>query len=298
VQQGLCFEESLMQMAMLQDRMIPLTELDPVHLDRGLYYGDGVYEVLRSYNGKLFALDEHLRRFARSLTAIGIEGVDLSQVRSRVVGAFQASGLANAKIYFHITRGCGSRDLFPKARLEPTFFLTVMELGDSSADKTQGIAVSTFPDLRWRRCDIKSLNLLPNVLARRDAMEKGCDEAILVNESGLITEGAASSFFGVFERSAGPKGRKESYLQTAPLTANILPSVTRMLVIQEARDLGIPLVEQQFTPDQAKGARELIMAVTTRDIVPIVRFEGQPIGDGAPGPVAGRLALEFKKLTP
>jgi len=286
-----------MQIAMIQDRMVPFNELDPVYLDRGLYFGDGVYEVLRSYNGRLFALDEHLLRFANSLAAIGIEGVDLGQVRARVVSAFHSSGLANAKIYFHITRGCGSRDLFPKVRPEPTFFLTVMELGDSSADKVRGIAVSTFPDLRWKRCDIKSLNLLPNVLARRDAMEKGCDEAILVNESGLITEGAASSFFGVLERPAGPGRRREPFLQTAPLTANILPSVTRLFVIQAARDLGIPVIEQSLTPDQARTARELIMAVTTRDIVPIVRFDGQAIGDGTPGPVADRLAKAFTEFT-
>ena len=286
-----------MQIAMIQDRMIPLNEVDPVYLDRGLYFGDGVYEVLRTYNGRIFALDEHLRRFANSLSAVDIKGVDLDQVHSKVVGAFQASGLANAKIYFHITRGCGARDLFTKAPLEPTFFLTVMELGDSSAEKAKGITVSTFPDLRWKRCDIKSLNLLPNVLARRDAMGKGSDEAILVNESGLITEGAASSFFGVFERSADSGGRTAYHLQTAPLTANILPSVTRMFVIQAARDLGIRVLEQQFTPDQAGAAKELIMAVTTKDIVPIVRFDGQAIGDGTPGPIALDLARAFRKFT-
>ncbi len=286
-----------MQIAMIQDGMIPLNEVNPVYLDRGLYFGDGVYEVLRTYNGRIFALEEHLRRFANSLSAVDIKGVDLGQVRSKVVGAFQASGLANTKIYFHITRGCGARDLFTKAPLEPTFFLTVRELGDSSAEKAKGIAVSTFPDLRWKRCDIKSLNLLPNVLARRDAIQKGSDEAILVNESGLITEGAASSFFGVFEGLAGSRGRKAYHLQTAPLTANILPSVTRMFVIQAARDLGIQVLEQQFTPDQARAAKELIMAVTTKDIVPIVRFDGQAIGDGVPGPIALRLAQAFKQFT-
>jgi D-alanine transaminase len=281
-----------MQMAMIQDRMIPFKDVDPAYLDRGLYFGDGVYEVLRTYNGRIFALEEHLRRFANSLSAVDIQGVDLGQVRCKVVGAFQSSGLANAKIYFHITRGCGARDLFTKTTLEPT----VMELGDSSGEKAKGIAVSTVPDLRWKRCDIKSLNLLPNVLARRHAIQKGSDEAILVNESGLITEGAASSFFGVFEPSAGSGGRKAYSLQTAPLTANILPSVTRMFVIQAARDLGIPVLEQQFTPAQARAAKELIMAVTTKDIVPIVRFDGQAIGDGTPGPIALRLAQAFKQF--
>jgi D-alanine transaminase len=287
----------LMQIAMIQDRMIPFADLDPAHLDRGLYFGDGVYEVLRSYNGRLFALDEHLRRFTHSLDAIAIEGVDVRQVGTRVVEAFRASGLANAKIYFHVTRGTGSREFLSHTRLEPTFLLTVLEVADSSAEKAKGITASTFPDQRWKRCDIKSLNLLPNILARRDAMSKGCDEAILVNDAGLITEGAASSFFGVFEGSPVKGTRKKVFLQTAPLTANILPSVTRAFLIEAARDLGIPVVEEQFTPEQAKAAMELIMAVTTKDIVPIVRFEGQPIGDGAPGSVTLRLAKEFEKFT-
>jgi len=286
-----------MQIAMIQDRMIPFNELEPAYLDRGLYFGDGVYEVLRSYNGRPFALDEHLDRFANSLTAIGIEGVDLARIRARVLQAFDASGLAHAKVYFHVTRGCGSRDFLGKGPQVPTFFLTVTELGDSSSEKARGIRVSTYPDLRWKRCDIKSLNLLPNVLARRDAAHKGCDEAILVNESGLITEGAASSFFAVFGRPTGAEGRKGYHLQTAPLTANILPSVTRLFLIRAGRNLGIPVLEEQFTPEQAAEAEELIMAVTTKDIVPIVQFDGHLIGDGTPGPITRRLAAEFSKAT-
>jgi D-alanine transaminase len=287
-----------MQIATVQDQMIPFADLDPAYLDRGLYFGDGVYEVLRSYDGRLFALDEHLKRFANSLVAVAIEGIDLAQIATKVNAAFKASKLANAKIYFHVTRGRGSRDAFPKgSRLEPTFFLTVTDLGDSSAEKARGIAVSTFPDQRWKRCDIKSLNLLPNVLAKRDAVLKGCDEAILVNDSGLITEGAASSFFGLFERPGKSAGGKSVYLQTSPLTANILPSVTRMFLIRAAQNLDIPVVEEQFTPSRAREAKELIMAVTTRDLVPIVRFEGQAIGDGTCGPVTLRLADEFQKFT-
>lgn len=284
-----------MQIAMIQDRMIPFDELDPAYLDRGLYFGDGVYEVLRTYHGTPFALEEHLDRFGASLAAVGIEGVDRARIRAAVLQALEASGMAQAKIYFHVTRGTGPRDLIGKGPQEPTFFLTVTDLGDSSAEKARGIRVSTYPDLRWKRCDIKSLNLLPNVLARRDAVHKGCDEAILVNESGLITEGAASSFFAVLERSVGAESR-EPFLQTAPLTANILPSVTRLFLIRAAHDLGIPVLEEQLTPERAAGAKELIMAVTTKDVVPIVQFDGHPIGDGAPGPVTRDLARAFKRF--
>jgi len=213
-----------MQIAMLQDRILPLADLDPAHLDRGTYFGDGVYEVLRSYNGKIFALQDHLTRFANSLAAIEITGIDIKKIRSRILKAFDTAGFANAKIYFHITRGSAPRSHVYDADLKPNFFLTVTELPDDSELKATGIAVSTHPDWRWKRCDIKSLNLLPNVLARADAAKKGCEEAILVDDTGLITEGAGSAFFAIFG----------NVLQTTPLTANILPSITRAFTIKAA----------------------------------------------------------------
>lgn len=280
-----------MDVAVVQDRLVSLDELDPAYLDRGLYFGDGVYEVLRSYNGRLFALQEHMARFARSLDAIGIDHIDLGWVEQQVVRAFEASRLADARIYFHVTRGFGPRELYCTEMGQPRFFLTVSHVGDSTKQKQEGIAVSTYPDLRWRRCDIKSLNLLANVLARRDAVAKGSQEAVLVDQHGLITEGAASAFFGVFESSG------HYYLQTAPLTANILPSVTRLYIIRAAKELGIPVIEAQFSPDQAACAKELFIAVTTKDIVPVVRFDGSVVGDGAPGHVTVRLAQQFKGFT-
>ena len=227
-----------MKLAMLNDRIVPVDSLDPIYFDRGIYFGDGVYEVLRSYHGKLFALDNHLARFARSLAEVRITSVDVAQIRSRVERAFAASGLPDAKIYFHVTRGSAPRNHVWNADLEPNFFLTVSEVPDDSRDKAEGITVATHPDWRWKRCDIKSLNLLANVLARQDAAEKGCGEAILVDDAGLITEGAGSGFFAILGRS----------LWTAPLSANILPSITRSFVIKAARNLGMEVVEQCLTP--------------------------------------------------
>jgi len=276
-----------MQIAMVNDKIVPMKELEPVYLDRGLFFGDGVYEVIRSYNDKLFALEEHLSRFARSLDGIRITKVDINLVRARVVRAFEAAGIANAKIYFHITRGSGPRDHVPGADLEPNFFLTVSELEDESAIVNQGVAVSTHPDLRWARCDIKSLNLLPNVLARQDAVEKGCFEAILVDSGGLITEGAASAFFAVIGRS----------VQTAPLSANILASVTRSYVIQAAKRIEFEVVEKSLTPRQAATADELFLAVTTKGIVPVVKFDGQIVSQGKPGGRTRQLIEEFRQFT-
>lgn len=276
-----------MQVAMIGDKIVSLAELEPIYSDRGIYFGDGVYEVVRSYNGKIFALEEHLRRFARNLSAIGIVSVDINQIRSRIKKAFGAAGISNAKIYFHITRGSALRSHTWESELEPNFFLTVTELPDDMEEKTEGIVVSTHPDWRWKRCDIKSLNLLANVLARQDAAQKGCSEAILVDDEDLITEGAGSTFFAVF-------GQR---LQTAPLAANILPSITRKFVIEAAKNIELEVVEKSLTPKQAGDADELFIAVTTRDIVPVVRFDGKTIGNGRPGKYTKLLIKEFRAFT-
>jgi D-alanine transaminase len=276
-----------MKLAMFDDKIVPADSLDKIYFDRGTYFGDGVYEVLRSYNGKIFAFSEHLERFARSMAAIRIDTIDIAVVRERVERAFKTAGFANAKIYFHVTRGSGPRNHVWDSSLKPNFFLTIAELGDNSQEKAKGIAVSTYPDLRWKRCDIKSLNLLPNVMARQDAAEKGCDEAILVDDGGLITEGAASAFFAVINKA----------LVTAPLTANVLPSITRQFVVPLAKQVGLGLDERCLTPKQAASADELFQAVTTKDIVPIVKFDGQLIGDGKPGPYTKAMISEFRKIT-
>jgi D-alanine transaminase len=272
---------------MIQDKIVPANELEPVYFDRGTFFGDGVYEVMRSYNGRIFALEEHLQRFAGSLSGIQMTGVDIDLIRSRILKAFDAAGISNAKIYFHITRGSQPRDRVWNADLKPNFFLTVSELADKTENKTKGIAVSTHPDWRWKRCDIKSLNLLANVLAANDAERKGCSEAILVDENGLITEGAGSAFFAV---------RKQA-LQTAPLTANILPSITREFAIKAGRNIGLKIVEKSLTVEQAAGSDELLIASTTQDIVGVVKFDDKIIGDGKPGKYTKMITQEFLSFT-
>lgn len=278
-----------MEIAVINDQYLPLTEVPARFLDRGTFFGDGVYEVLRSYHGRLFALKEHLARFERSLAEIHIAGVEIPKIREQVLEAFEKAKLENAKIYFHITRGCHLRDHLPSPDLKPNFFLTVQQIHDDPQKKQLGIKVSTHPDWRWKRCDIKSLNLLPNILARMDADRKGCSEAIFVNETGLITEGAGSAFFAV--------NGKEKTIRTHPLGPAILPSITRAVVLQLARDSGLTVFEQAFTPEQAKGMDELFIAVTTKDIVPVVELDDQAIGSGKPGPCTNTLLTLFREYT-
>jgi D-alanine transaminase len=276
-----------MQLAMIEDNIVPLQDLKEIYLDRGFYFGDGVYEVIRSYNGKIFALDEHLERLKRSLSEIKITAVDINQIRSKINSAFVKADIKNAKIYFQITRGSAIRNHTWDTALKPSLFLTITQLPTDNKEKTEGIALATHPDWRWKRCDIKSLNLLPNVLARQYAAEKGCAEAILVNDDGLITEGAASTFFAIIDK----------ILQTTPLTANILPSITRKYVFKTARNIGLQIKEKKLTPQQAIQADELFIAVTTKDIVPVVKFDDQIIGDGKPGKLTKYLMQQFLSFT-
>ncbi len=275
-----------MEIVMIQDKIVPTEEVEPVYLDRGMFFGDGVYEVIRSYDGKLFAFEEHLERFAQSLAGIQITGVDMDQIRSRIRRAFETAGIANAVVYFHITRGSAPRERIWSDDLEPNFFLSVSELSDNTEVKAKGIAVSTFPDWRWKRCDIKSLNLLPNVMASTDAAKKGCGEAIFVDEAGLITEGAGSAFFAV----------RGQTLQTSPLTANILPSITRKFTLEAGRNIGLKIVEESMTPEQAVSSDELCVASTTKDVLAVVKFDDKVIGDGKPGRYTKQIVEEFRSF--
>jgi len=277
-----------MQIAMIQDEIVPLGELDPVYLDRGTYFGDGVYEVVRSYDGKIFALDEHLARLVRSLNEIGITGVDIDEIRRRVEQAYETAGIANAKIYFHVTRGSQLRSHAGGRDMKPNFFLTVTELADNSEQKERGVAVCTYPDWRWKRCDIKSLNLLPNVMARMEAERRGCAEAILVDEAGFITEAAGSAFFAVSASTCK--------LITRPLGAELLGSITRGFVMELAPEAGLSVLERAMTPADARAADELFIAVTTLDIVPVVQFDGAGIGTGRPGRYTKSLIDAFREF--
>jgi D-alanine transaminase len=274
-----------MQLVMIDDKFVDSAKVDSAYFDYGTFFGDGVYEVLRSYNGKLFALDEHLDRFKRSLAEIEIDGIDIATVRGRVLAAFEKYNKPNAKIYFHITRGAGKRDHAAEG-LTPRFFLIVSEIEDVSEQKKNGISVITVPDTRWKRCDIKSLNLLPNVLAKRAAHRQGCAEAIFIDDKGYITEGAASAFFAVFG----------NVLKTAPLNANILPSITRYFVIKLASKVGLKVQETQIKAEDATKADELLQAVSSKDVIGIVKFNQIAIGGGKPGKYAKLLAEEFEKL--
>ncbi len=275
-----------MELAIVQERIIPLSELDPVYLDRGTFFGDGVYDVMRSYSGHIFALDDHIARFEYSLREIGITTVDVGLIREKIIDAFNRASIDDCMIYFHITRGSAMRSHDWDNGIKYNFFLTITNLISPDPIKKTGVAVCSHEDLRWKRCDIKSLNLLPNVMAKRSAHEKNCFEAILFDSDRNITEGSSSAFFAVID----------GCVVTRPLGREILSSVTRKYVELIAKDLGVDFIERSLTVDEAKNADELFLGVTTRDILGVVKFDSTVIGDAKVGPVTRLFEDAYAKI--
>jgi len=256
--------------------------------DRGFLFGDGVYEVVRSYGGKLFALDRHMSRLAHSLEALQIAGVDLTRIAETCRGLLTRNGLAQADalVYLQVTRGAAPRThAFPDPPVRPTVYATAYTF-KPKGDPSVGVRVITAPDQRWARCDIKSVCLLPNCIANQRAKEAEVPEALLVRD-GVVLEGTHTSFFGVFDGE----------VWTAPLTNYILPSVTRAMVLELCAEHDIPHAERPIFSDQLPRAEELFLAGTTMEIMPIVEVDGVTVAAGAPGMIARRLLALFHEHT-
>ena len=255
--------------------------------DRGFQFGDGVYEVIRTYRGKPFALDEHLARFERSAQALHLSlGLTKDQWMALVQEGLRLSQFPETKIYLQVTRGQAPRDHVFPASTVPTTVLTFRELHPLDASiRKAGVGAVTVDDIRWGRCDIKSVNLLANVLARQRAKEAGVFEAILVRD-GLVTEGSVSNVMVV----------RNGVVETAPEGHRILSGVTRAMVLELARKEGLPVVETFVGREDLLAASEVFLTGTTVEVLPVVRIDGQPIGAGVPGPLSQLLSRRWEAL--
>ncbi len=264
-------------LAMVNDDIVPYDQASISIHDGGVYFGDGAYEVLRLCQGHLFARGPHMARFEYSLEELGMsEKVDLDQIDQRIDQALEKSNLKNGILYFQVTRDRQTRGLNYTDDWQPNFLLTLRK---TPPRETETIRAITHPDWRWKRCDIKSLNLLANVMAKNRALQSGLDDAILVNEHGRITEATANSVMMI-------RGKE---LLTAPLTANVLPSITRALILEIADSIGLTAIEQPFTVQQALDADELLVAGTTTEIMGVIELDGNKIGSGEKGPYSTQL---------
>ncbi|AQQ71945.1 D-alanine aminotransferase [Limihaloglobus sulfuriphilus] len=276
-----------MEFAYINDEFMPAEKVDPLLLDRGLFFGDGVYDFVRSYNGRIFALERHLDRFARSLEDIYITGIDLDKVKDDIIKAYKRAEIPDCGIYFHITRGRAPRSyLWDETELEPSFFLSLAPIEHYREIKAAGVKVISHKDLRWKCRYIKSLNLLPNVMAKHAASLKGCDDAVLYDKD-VITEGASSTFFAIYDDT----------LVTHPQDENIIAGITRDFVISICDHAGLRLIERPIKTSEILDADEMFFAATSKDVLAIVEYNGNPISGGKPGPKTRRLEVLFSELT-
>jgi D-alanine transaminase len=274
-------------LANVDGKLLPLAEVKVSVLDRGFLFGDAVYEVLRVYGGRPWLEDEHFERLARSLEAVRIRGVDLGRLRRRMGETVAAGPFGEAMVYLQVTRGAAPRRHAFPADTPPFELLWVQSYDDAETAEARrvGTSVALQPDLRWGRCDVKSTNLLANVMAMQAAQEAGGSEALLYLPDGSVTEGTHSSLFGV----------QGGALVTAPNGPDILPGVTRRLLFRLAAALGVPVQERMLRREELPGVAELFLSGTTSEVLPVVRVDGRPVGDGAPGPLTRRLQEAYRE---
>lgn len=271
-------------LANVNGETMPLSQVRVSALDRGFLFGDAVYEVLRVYGGKPWLADGHFARLHQSLESLRIGGVDVDRLRARVMETLAKSGVREGLIYIQVTRGSAPRKhAFPKDAT-PLELLYVQEFRDPYvAQRENGTAAVTYPDIRWRRCDIKSTNLLGNVLAMQAAVDAGAAEALLYLPDGTLTEGSHTNLFGVI-------GGK---LLTRPTSTSILPGITRGLILKLAASAGVAVEQRTLQREKLDEVGELFISGTTSEVMPIVTVDGRPIGDGKPGPVTRRLQAAY-----
>lgn len=266
---------------------LPLAQTMVSVEDRGFQFGDGVYEVVRTYHGIPFQLDAHLARLERSAEAIRLAmPYQAKDWRDFVTEGLKQGGYEDSKVYIQVTRGAAPRDHAFPAAATPTAVMTVRAMKPlDAALRATGVGVITLEDPRWGRCDIKSVNLLPNVMAKQRAQEAGAFEAIFVRD-GLVTEGAVSNVMAV----------RNGMLLTAPEGPHILSGVTRALILDLARKEGVTVQERAATLAELRSADEVFLSGTTVEILAVVRIDGAVVSEGRPGKLASLLSDRFQRL--
>jgi D-alanine transaminase len=272
------------RIAYVNGRYGPLSE-SSVHIeDRGFQFADGVYEVWAVMDGRLADHAGHFARLWRSLGELQIDPPMSEAALDRVLReTIRRNRMKDGIVYLQITRGVARRDhAFPSPAVAPTLVITAKPQDFAALDKKAraGTAVITRPDNRWGRCDIKTVGLLPNALAKQAAKAAGAGEAWLVDADGYITEGSSTNAWIV-----DAQGR----LRTRDTGANILRGITRLSLLDLARDCQIEVVEAPFTLAEAKAAKEAFFTAASAFLTPVTAIDGERIGDGQPGPVTLRL---------
>jgi D-alanine transaminase len=260
-----------------------------VHVeDRGYQFADGVYEVWSVFDGRLADFDAHMTRLHRSLTelriAVPMSRESLTQVLRETV---RRNRVRDGIVYLQVTRGTARRDHpFPAEGTAPSVVVTsrAVDVAKAEAAAKKGVAVITQPDIRWGRCDIKTVGLLPNVLAKQAARERGAYEAWMVDEMGLVTEGGSTNAWIVDEHGV---------LRTRDAQANILRGCTRAALLDLIAETGVAFEERAFTVEEAKRAKEAFFTAAGAWVMPAISIDGARVGDGKPGPLTKILRARY-----
>jgi D-alanine transaminase len=260
---------------------VPMSEAPTSVEDRGSQFADGVYEVIRLYDGKPFTLAEHLERLRKSATGIQIPmPLTVDALATEIKKFIPKSGVGEGMVYLQLTRGvCPRNHLFPEGGCKPTLYFYCRPLPKiPRPGEGPGAKLWSQPDERWKRCWIKSIALLANVLAKNEAVSKGADEAVFV-EDGIVSECSASNLYAVIG------GR----VVTHPVGPKVLPGITRGVLLQVAAELNIPLDERPMRESDAKSADEVFITSTTREISWVGTWDGKTVGGGKCGPITRKL---------
>jgi D-alanine transaminase len=278
------------RIAYVNGRYLPHSEAKVSIEDRGYQFADGVYEVCEVRAGRLVDERRHMARLDRSLNAVRLarpmSAAALAVVMRETV---RRNRVRDGIVYLQITRGTAPRDFFfPPAATKPSVVVTARAVDPARQEKLagEGIAVVTMPDIRWGRVDIKSVALLPNVLAKQAARDQGGREAWLVDGKGRVTEGGSSNAWIV---------SRDGKLITRPLGHDILAGVTRSVVLDAVKAEGLAFEERAFSVEEAYAAREAFITSASQLVLPVVSIDGRPVGNGAPGLVAAALRRDFHR---
>jgi len=254
--------------------------------ERGLQFGDGVYEVIRIYQGNMYLQEEHIARLFRSLEAIRIQwDYNIDDIRNMLEQLIEKNNMTNdGHIYMQVSRGSAPRvHTFPE-NIVPNMYAYVIDQPRNTALYEDGVRSLTLPDERWDNCYIKSLNLLPNILVKQKALENGCYDGIM-HIDGLVTECGSSNIYLV----------KDGKIYTHPTTKHILEGCVRMAVERFAKDLSIPFIEEAFSVNDIFEADEMFLTSSTSEVIPVVNIDQTDIADGKPGDTSKKLQAAYEK---
>jgi D-alanine transaminase len=270
----------MQELAFLNGKFMPIEEAMVPIEDRGYQFGDAVYEVVNSFNGKYFGLEEHLDRLERSLRELSYPKVSRDEVKKNMLEILKRSGMDRASVYLQISRGVAPRNHAYSGLNGVQMVMTVRQVKEVPETlRTQGVSAITVEDIRWARCDIKTVQLLANALAKQKAIDTGAYDAIFVTTEGVVRETTISNLFIV----------KDGIVITHPANQRILNGITRIMTIDCCREESLPIEERTFTKKEMFAADEVFFSGTTIEVLPVVTIDEQTVADGEPGPISKQL---------